>query len=429
MEDKKYGFNTLAVHAGQEVDPVTQSRAVPIYQTTSYVFENSRQAEDRFSLSEGGNIYTRLMNPTTDVFEKRIAALEGGAAALATASGSAAITYAVLNIAKAGDHIVAADTLYGGTHNLFSHTLPQWGINTTFVNPDSPESFEAAIRDNTKAVYMESLGNPGTNVIDMEAVAEIAHKHGIPLIVDNTFGTPCLIRPISFGADVVVHSATKYIGGHGTSLGGVIVDSGQFDWKQNHKFPSLTEPDPSYHGVIFADAAGEAAYVTRIRVTLMRDTGATLSPFHSFLFIQGLESLSVRVERHVENAIKIAEYLSKHGSVEWVNYPSLECSPYFNLAKKYFPKGAGAIFTFGIKGGKEAAIRFIDSLKIFSILANVADAKSLVIHPATSTHLQMTEEKQRAAGITPETVRLSIGIEDVEDLIEDIEQALKAAAQ
>lgn len=429
MSEKNYSFNTLAVHAGQEVDPVTQSRAVPIYQTTSYVFENSKQAENRFGLAEGGNIYTRLMNPTSDVFEKRMAALEGGVGALATASGSAAITYSILNIAKAGDHIVAASTLYGGTYNLLAHTLPDLGIKTTFVDPDDVNNFKAAIQDNTKAVFIESLGNPGINIIDIEAVAKVAHEAGIPLIVDNTFGTPYLIRPIEFGADIVVHSATKYIGGHGTSLGGVIVDSGKFDWAASGKFPGLTDPDPSYHGVKYVEALGNLAYIVKIRVTLLRDTGATVAPFHSFLFLQGLESLHVRVERHVENTKKVIEFLTKSDKVAWVNYPSLENSKYKDLADKYFPKGAGAIFTFGVKGGKEAAIKFIDSLEIFSILANVADAKSLVIHPATTTHLQLTEEQQIAAGITPDTIRLSIGIEDADDLIADINQALDKAVQ
>lgn len=425
MSKPNYSFNTLAVHAGQEVDPVTQSRAVPIYQTTSYVFDDCLQAENRFSLAEGGNIYTRLMNPTTDVFEKRIAALEGGVGALATASGSAAITYSILNIAKAGDHIVAANTLYGGTYNLFNHTLRNLGIDTTFVDPDEVENFEGAIQENTKAVYIESLGNPVINIVDMEAVAKIAHKHGIPLIVDNTFGTPYLIRPIEFGADVVVHSATKFIGGHGSSLGGVIIDSGKFDWAASGKFPGLTEPDPSYHGVKYVEALGNLAYIMKIRVTLLRDTGATLAPFHSFLFLQGLESLHVRVERHVENTVKIVNYLNRHEKVAWVNYPGLEDNPYHVLAEKYFKKGCGSIFTFGVKGGKEAAIKFIDSLQIFSILANVADAKSLVIHPATTTHLQLSAEEQAACGITPDTIRFSIGIEDADDLIADIEQALE----
>lgn len=424
MSEKNYGFDTLAVHAGQEVDQETQSRAVPIYQTTSYVFKDSAQAEARFGLAEGGNIYTRLMNPTSDVFEKRIAALEGGVGALATASGAAAITYAILNIAKSGDHIVAASTLYGGTYNLFNHTFPAWGITTTFVDPERIENFKEAINENTKAIFIESLGNPGINIIDIEALAKIAHDNKIPLIVDNTFGTPYLIRPIEFGADVVVHSATKFIGGHGSSLGGVIVDSGKFDWASSGKFPGLAEPDPSYHGVKYVEALGNLAYIMKIRVTLLRDTGAALSPFNSFLFIQGLESLHLRVQRHVENTQKIAEFLENHDKVAWVNYPGLASSKYHDLAKKYFPKGAGSIFTFGVKGGKEAAIKFIDSLEIFSILANVADAKSLVIHPGTTTHLQLTEEEQLAAGITQDTVRLSIGIEDAKDLIADIKQAL-----
>lgn len=429
MSERKLKFDTLAVHAGQEVDPVTGSRAVPIYQTTSYVFENSKQAENRFALAEDGNIYTRLMNPTTDVFEKRIAALEGGVGALATASGAAAITYSILNIAKAGDHIVAASTLYGGTYNLLEHTLPALGITTTFVDPDKVENFEAAIKENTKAIFIESLGNPGINIVDIEAVANIAHENGIPLIVDNTFGTPYLIRPIEFGADVVVHSATKFIGGHGSSLGGVIVDGGKFDWEKSGKFPGLTEPDPSYHGIKYYEALGAVAYITKIRVTLLRDTGASISPFNSFLFIQGIESLPVRVERHVENTKKIVDFLVNNDKVSWVNYPSLPSSKYHDLAEKYFPKGAGSIFTFGVKGGKEAAIKFIDSLEIFSILANVADAKSLVIHPATTTHLQLNEEEQKAAGITPDTIRLSVGIEDAEDLIADLAQALDKAVQ
>lgn len=429
MNKDNLKFNTLAVHVGQEVDKTTGSRAVPIYQTTSYVFENSQQAENRFGLTEGGNIYTRLMNPTTDVLEQRIAALEGGVGALATASGSAAITYSILNIAKAGDHIVAASTLYGGTYNLLNHTFPALGITTTFVDPDNTENFRMAIKENTKAVYIETLGNPGINIIDIEKVAKIAHDNKIPLIVDNTFGTPYLIRPIEFGADVVVHSATKFIGGHGSSLGGLIIDSGKFDWAGSGKFPGLTEPDPSYHGVKYVEALGSLAYIMKIRVTLLRDTGASLSPFNAFLFIQGLESLPVRVERHVENTIKIAKYLNDNDKVAWVNYPGLEGNRYYELGKKYFPKGTGSIFTFGVKGGKEAAIKFIDSLEIFSILANVADAKSLVIHPATSTHLQLTLEEQREAGITPDTVRLSIGLEDAEDLIGDIANALEQAVK
>lgn len=429
MNKDNLKFNTLAVHAGQEVDKTTGSRAVPIYQTTSYVFENSQQAENRFGLTEGGNIYTRLMNPTTDVLEQRIAALEGGVGALATASGSAAITYSILNIAKAGDHIVAASTLYGGTYNLLNHTFPALGITTTFVDPDNTENFRMAIKENTKAVYIETLGNPGINIIDIEKVAKIAHDNKIPLIVDNTFGTPYLIRPIEFGADVVVHSATKFIGGHGSSLGGLIIDSGKFDWAGSGKFPGLTEPDPSYHGVKYVEALGSLAYIMKIRVTLLRDTGASLSPFNAFLFIQGLESLPIRVERHVENTIKIVKYLNDNDKVAWVNYPGLEGNNYYELGKKYFPKGTGSIFTFGVKGGKEAAIKFIDSLEIFSILANVADAKSLVIHPATSTHLQLTLEEQREAGITPDTVRLSIGLEDAEDLIGDIANALEQAVK
>lgn len=424
MGKRELGFDTLQVHAGQVVDSDTGSRAVPIYQTTSYVFENSKQAENRFALAEGGNIYTRIMNPTTDVLEKRVAALEGGVGALAVASGSAAITYSIQNIASAGDEIVAANTLYGGTYNLFAHTLPQWGINTKFVNPDDPENFRSAINEKTKAIFIETLGNPGINVIDIEAVAAIAHENKIPLIVDNTFGTPYLINPIKFGADIVVHSATKFIGGHGTSIGGIIVDSGKFDWTGSGKFPRLTNPDPSYHGVVYTEAAGPAAYIIKLRVTLLRDTGASISPFNSFLFIQGLETLSLRVEKHVSNTKKIVDFLNNHEKVEWVNYPGISDNKYHALAEKYLPKGAGSIFTFGVKGGKEAAVRVIDSLEIFSILANVADAKSLVIHPATTTHQQLTEEAQRASGITPELIRISVGIEDPDDLIYDLDQAL-----
>ncbi|KUJ24954.1 O-acetylhomoserine aminocarboxypropyltransferase, partial [Christensenella hongkongensis] len=406
----------------QQVDPTTKARAVPIYQTTSYVFDDTQEGEDLFALRKPGNIYTRLMNPTNDVFEQRIAALEGGVAALATASGSAAITYAILNIAGAGDHIVAASTLYGGTYNLFATTLPRYGITTTFVDPDDPANFESAIRENTKALYIETLGNPGINVIDIEKVADIAHKNKIPLIVDNTFGTPYLIRPFEFGADVVVHSATKFIGGHGTSIGGVIIDGGTFDWTSG-KFPYFTEPDQSYHGVRFGYDTAPAAFVTRIRVQLMRDTGACLSPFNSFLFIQGLETLSLRVERHVENARKVAEYLSGHDKVAWVHYPSLKGDKYYGLAQKYFPKGAGSIFTFGVKGGGAAARKFIDHLELFSNLANVADAKSLVVHPASSTHQQLSPEEQEKAGVTEDQVRLSIGLENIDDIIEDLEIA------
>ncbi|OPX45926.1 methionine gamma-lyase [Ruminiclostridium hungatei] len=421
---RKLSFDTLQVHAGQEVDPTTRSRAVPIYQTTSYVFENAENAADLFGLRASGNIYTRIMNPTNDVFEKRIAALEGGSAALAVASGSAAITYSVLNLAGAGDNIVAANTLYGGTYNLFAVTLPRYGVKTTFVNPDEVKNFEQAIDDKTKAIFIESIGNPNANIIDIEAVAAIAHRNGIPLIVDNTFGTPYLVRPIEFGADVVVHSATKFIGGHGTSIGGVIVDGGKFDYAASGKFPGFTQPDESYHGVVYSQLGG-VAFVTKTRVQLLRDTGAAISPFNSFLFIQGLETLSLRVERHVSNSKKIAEYLEKHPLVEWVNYPSLKSNKYYELAQKYVPKGAGSIFTFGIKGGIEEAKKLIDSLEIFSLLANVADAKSLVIHPATTTHSQLSENDLLESGVTPNTIRLSVGIEDADDLIYDLGQALE----
>lgn len=429
MSERKLGFDTLQVHAGQEVDPLTKSRAVPIYQTTSYVFDNSEHAADLFNLRKPGNIYTRIMNPTSDVFEQRIAALEGGIAALAVASGSAAITYAILNIANSGDEIVSASTLYGGTYNLFKYTFAKLGINTVFVNPDDPENFRNAITNKTKALYIESIGNPGINLVDIEAVAKIAHENKIPLIVDNTFGTPYLFRPIEFGADVVVHSATKFIGGHGTSIGGVIVDSGKFDWAASDKFPGLTQPDESYHGINYAKDVGAAAYITKARVQLLRDTGAAISPFNSFLLLQGLETLSLRVQRHVDNAKKIAEYLSKNPNVSWVNYPSIEGNKYHELAKKYFPKGAGSIFTFGIKGGIETGRKFIDSLKIFSLLANVADAKSLVIHPASTTHSQLSEEDLILAGVLPDMIRLSVGIEDVDDLIYDLDQAIKKAVE
>lgn len=425
MSEKKLRFDTLQVHAGQSVDPATGSRAVPIYQTSSYVFNDVEHAANLFALKEPGNIYTRIMNPTSDVLEQRIAALEGGVGALAVASGSAAITYAILNIAGAGDEIVSAGTLYGGTHNLFTHTLPRLGIKTIFVNPDEPENFRAAINDNTKALYIETIGNPGINLVDIEKVAEIAHANQIPLIVDNTFGTPYLIRPIDFGADIVVHSATKFIGGHGTSIGGLIIDSGKFDWAGSGKFPGLTEEDPSYHGVKYVEAAGPAAYIVKARVQLLRDTGAALSPFNSFLFLQGLETLSLRVQRHVENTRRIVDFLSKHPKVSWVNYPELPENKYNELSKKYLPKGAGSIFTFGIKGGLEEGKSFIEKLTLFSLLANVADAKSLVIHPASTTHAQLNEEAQAEAGVTPDMIRLSIGIEDVEDLIEDLAQALE----
>lgn len=427
MSDRKLGFDTLQVHAGQKPDPTTGARAVPIYQTTSYVFRDTEHGANLFAIKEPGNIYTRIMNPTTDVFEQRMAALEGGVAALAVASGAAAITYSILNIAGSGDEIVAASTLYGGTYNLFAVTLPRLGIKTVFVDPDDPENFRKAINEKTRAVFIETIGNPGINITDIEAVAGIAHENGIPLIVDNTFGTPYLIRPIEFGADVVVHSATKFIGGHGTSIGGVIVDSGKFDWTAGGKFPGLTEPDPSYHGIVYTRDVGAAAFVTKARVQLLRDTGAAISPFNSFLLLQGLETLSLRVAKHVENARKIAEYLSNHPQVAWVNYPGLKNNKYYELAQKYMPKGAGSIFTFGIRGGLDAAVKFINSLEIFSLLANVADAKSLVIHPASTTHAQLSPEDQAAAGVTPDQIRLSIGIEDVNDLIYDLDQALSKA--
>lgn len=420
-----YQFETLQIHAGQEVDPTTGSRAVPIYQTTSYVFNDPDHAADLFALKTFGNIYTRLMNPTTDVLEKRIAALEGGVGALAVASGSAAITYAILNIAESGDDIVAAQTLYGGTYNLFSVTLPKMGIKTTFVNPDDPGAFESAIGPKTKAVYIESIGNPGTNLVDIKKIADIAHEKGIPLIVDNTFGTPYLIRPIEHGADVVVHSATKFIGGHGTSIGGLIVDSGNFDWAKSGKFHGLTSPDPSYNGLVYTDALGPLAYIIKARVQLLRDTGAALSPFNAFLLLQGLETLSLRVERHVENTKKVVAFLKDHPKVNWVNYPELEGNPYKALSEVYFPKGVGSIFTFGIKGGHESAKQWIKSLKLFSLLANVADAKSLVIHPASTTHAQLSEEEQRRAGAGPDLIRLSVGLENVADLIADLEQAFE----
>ena len=427
MSERSLKFDTLQVHAGQKADPTTGSRAVPIYQTTSYVFNNAEHAANLFALKEPGNIYTRIMNPTNDVLEQRVAALEGGVAALAVASGSAAVTYAILNIAGTGDEIVSASTLYGGTYNLFQVTLPKLGIKTVFVNPDDPENFRNAINSRTKALYIETIGNPGINLIDIETVAKIAHENGIPLIIDNTFGTPYLINPIKFGADIVVHSATKFIGGHGTSIGGIIVDSGNFDWLGSGRFPGLTEPDPSYHGVTYAKDIGPAAFVTKVRVQLLRDTGAAISPFNSFLLLQGLETLSLRVEKHVSNTKKIVDFLDNHPLVTWVNYPSLKNSKYYNLAQKYLPKGAGSIFTFGIQGGLPSGRKFIDSLEIFSLLANVADAKSLVIHPASTTHAQLSLEDQKASGVTPDMIRLSIGIEDADDLIYDLDQALKKA--
>lgn len=422
-----YKFETLQLHVGQETpDPATDSRAVPIYATTSYVFKDSAQAAGRFGLTEGGNIYTRLMNPTSDVFEKRIAALEGGAAALATASGSAAISYAIQNIAIAGDHIVSSTNLYGGTHNLFANTLKEQGLDTTFVDPSDPENFEKAIQPNTKLLYAETLGNPNSDVIDLEAIAAIAHKHGIPFIVDSTFATPYLLRPIEHGADVVVHSATKFIGGHGTVMGGVVVDSGKFDWAQNDKFPGLSKPNPSYHGVVFTEACGNLAYILKLRTTLMRDQGATISPFNSFLLLQGLETLSLRVERHVENALKVVDFLKNHPQVERINHPSLATGKQKELYDKYFKKGAASIFTFEIKGDAETAKKFTESLKLFSLLANVADVKSLVIHPASTTHSQLSEEELLSCGIKPNTVRLSIGTEHIDDIIADLQQGFDA---
>ena len=423
---KNYRFETLQLHVGQEqADPATDSRAVPIYQTTSYVFHSSQHAADRFGLRDAGNIYGRLTNTTQSVFEDRVAALEGGVAGLAVASGAAAITYALQNIVQNGDHIVAADNLYGGSYNLITHTLATQGISNTIININDLEALEAAIQPNTKVVYAETFGNPNSDVLDIEGVAAVAHKHGIPLIVDNTFGTPYLIRPLEHGADVVVHSATKFLGGHGTSLGGVIVDGGKFDWKQNDKFPSLSKPDPSYHGIVFADAVGAAAYVTRIRAVILRDTGATISPFNAFILLQGVETLSLRVERHVENALKVVDFLANHPKVSRVNHPALESHPDHALYKKYFPKGGGSIFTFEIKGGQEEAWKFIDSLQIFSLLANVADVKSLVIHPYTTTHSQLSPEELAEQHITPSTVRLSIGTEHIDDIIDDLTQALE----
>jgi O-acetylhomoserine (thiol)-lyase len=427
---KQYRFETLQVHAGQEhADPTTDSRAVPIYATTSYVFKDSAQAAGRFALTEGGNIYTRLMNPTSSVFEERMAQLEGGVGALATASGSAAITYAVQNIAVAGDHIVSASNLYGGTHNLFANTLREQGLETTFVDSLDPAAFEAAIRDNTKLIYAETLGNPNSDVIDLESVAEVAHRHGIPLIVDSTFATPYLLRPLEHGADIVVHSATKFIGGHGTVMGGVIVDGGHFDWTQNDKFPGLSQPNPSYHGVVFTEACGNAAYIMKARTTLMRDQGATISPFHSFLLLQGLETLSLRVERHVENALKVVDFLQHHPQVEKVYHPSLATGKEKELYDRYFPNGAGSIFTFTIKGDAQKAKKFTESLELFSLLANVADVKSLVIHPASTTHSQLSEEELLEAGIHPNTIRLSIGTEHIDDILADLQHGFDAVAE
>ena len=425
--ERNLKFETLQLHVGQETpDPVTDARAVPIYQTSSYVFRNCDHAAARFNLTDAGNIYGRLTNPTEDVFEKRIAALEGGVAALAVASGAAAITYTIENLAQNGDHIVAAKNIYGGTYNLLAHTLPEYGVTATFVDPFNYEEVENAIQENTKAIHVETLGNPNSDVVDIEKLASIAHAHKIPLVVDNTFATPYLVRPIEYGADIVFHSATKFIGGHGTTIGGVIIDSGNFDWEASGKFPSLVEPNPSYHGVSFVKAAGRAAFVTKIRAILLRDTGATISPFHAFIFLQGLETLSLRVERHVQNALKVVEYLNNHPLVEKVNHPSVSDDPeQQRLYKKYFPNGGGSIFTFEIKGGAEAAKKFIDNLELFSLLANVADVKSLVIHPASTTHSQLNDEELADQGIKQNTIRLSIGTENIDDIIEDLDEAFK----
>lgn len=426
-KENKFSLDTLAVHGGQAIDPTTMSRAVPIYQTTSYGFRDTDHAANLFSLQEFGNIYTRIMNPTTDVFEKRVAELEGGAAALGVASGQAAITYSILNIAGAGDEIISATSLYGGTYNLFSTTLPKLGINVKFVDPSDPENFRAAITDRTKAVYAETIGNPKGDIIDLEAVAAIAHENGLPFIVDNTFPSPYLCRPIEHGADIVVHSATKFIGGHGTSIGGIIVDGGNFDWKASGRFPGLTEPDPSYHGVVYTDAVGPIAFIIKARVQLLRDMGAALSPFNSFLLLQGLETLHLRMERHSTNALAVAQYLENHEAIEWVNYPGLESHPSYDLAQKYLPKGQGAILTFGIKGGVEAGKKIINSVKLFSHLANVGDSKSLIIHPASTTHQQLSQEEQNDAGVAPGMIRLSVGTEGIDDIISDLAQAIEAS--
>lgn len=425
--ERKLAPETLAVHAGQQLDPTTLSRAVPIYQTTSYGFRDTEHAADLFALKQFGNIYTRIMNPTQDVFEQRVAALEGGAAALAVSSGQAAITFSILNIAGAGDEIVSASSLYGGTYNLFAITLPKIGVNVKFVDSTDPENFRKAITPKTKALYAETIGNPKGNVLDIEAVAAIAHENGIPLIVDNTFPSPYLLRPIDFGADIVIHSATKFIGGHGTSIGGVVVDGGKFDWKSSGKFPGLTEPDPSYNGVVYADAVGPVAYIIKMRVQLLRDMGSAISPFNSFLLLQGLETLHLRMERHSENALKVAKWLKSQPAVEWVNYPGLEEHPSYALARKYLPKGQGAILTFGIKGGVAAGKKLIDSVKLFSHLANVGDSKSLIIHPASTTHSQLTGDDLISTGVTPGMVRLSVGTEFIDDLLFDLEQAIAAS--
>lgn len=427
-QERNFKFETLQLHVGQETaDAVTDARAVPIYQSSSFVFRNSQHAADRFALKDAGNIYGRLTNPTEDVFERRIAALEGGVAALAVSSGAAAVTYVIQNVALAGDHIVAAKNIYGGTYNLLAHTLVDFGVQTTFVDPLDVNAFEAAIQENTKALYIEALGNPNSEVSDIEAIAAVAHKHNIPLIIDSTFATPYLVRPIEYGADIVVHSATKFIGGHGTTIGGVIIDSGNFDWKASGKFPQFTEPNPSYHGISFVDAAGPAAFITRIRAILLRDTGATISPIHSWIFLQGLETLSLRVERHVENALKVVEFLNNHPLVEKVNHPSVSAdAEQQRLYKKYYPNGGGSIFTFEIKGDQKTAQDFIDNLELFSLLANVADVKSLVIHPYTTTHAELNEAELAEQGIKPNTIRLSIGTENIDDIIEDLQEAFNA---
>ncbi|UMZ33901.1 homocysteine synthase [Priestia megaterium] len=424
---KPFRPETQAIHSGQQLDPATFSRAVPIYQTSSFGFKDTEHAASLFNLSEQGYIYTRIVNPTTDVFEQRIAELEGGVGALGVASGQSATTFSILNIASAGDEIVSASSLYGGTYNLFSSTLPKLGITVKFVNADNPENFRNAITSKTKAIYAESVGNPQGNVLDTEAVADIAHEHGIPLIIDNTVPSPYLLRPIDFGADIVVHSATKFLGGHGTAIGGVIVDSGKFDWEASGKFPDLTTPDPSYHGLVYTEAAGEAAYITKARVQLLRDIGAALSPFNSFLLLQGVETLHLRLERHSENALKVAKFLEQHELVQWVNYAGLPSHPSYSLAQKYLPKGQGAILTFGIRGGKNAAAKLIDSVQLFSHLANIGDSKSLIIHPASTTHQQLSKDEQKASGVTPELIRLSVGTEAIDDLLEDLDYALKAS--
>lgn len=425
----EYSLETLAVHGGQQIDPTTMSRAVPIYQTTSYGFRDTDHAANLFALKEFGNIYTRIMNPTSDVFEQRVAALEGGAAALAVGSGQAAITYSILNIAGAGDEIVSSASLYGGTYNLFAITLPKLGINVKFVDPSDPENFRAAITSKTKAVFAETIGNPRGDILDITAVASIAHDNGIPLIVDSTFATPFLCRPLDHGADIVLHSATKFIGGHGTSIGGIVVDGGKFDWKASGKFPGLTEPDPSYHGVVYADAVGPVAYIIKMRVQLLRDMGAALAPFNSFMFLQGLETLHLRMERHSSNTLAVAKFLESHPAVEWVNYAGLESHPSYALGQRYLPNGQGAILTFGIKGGTDAGKKVINAVKLFSHLANVGDSKSLIIHPASTTHQQLSEEEQIAAGVQPGMIRLSVGTEGIKDILNDLEQALAASQQ